>query len=114
MSWIIGFLVRALVIFVCARLLPGVDIKNYGTAILTAILISVINIVTAPIAGILHVMVAIISIGLLNGLLSFLLNVVILRITDWILPGLKIHSWLNTIIFALAISIVNGFVATAF
>ncbi len=63
MNFILELLVNAGVLFLLAYLLPSVTIKNYGTAILVALVIGILN---ATIGWLLRLPLNLITLGLLS------------------------------------------------
>ncbi|MBT29428.1 MAG: hypothetical protein CMO01_07170 [Thalassobius sp.] len=98
---IIKLLLSSVAIFAAAYLLEGVTVKNFGHAILTAILLAIASVTIKPILVFFTLPITIITLGLFY----FVINVIILMIIDAILSGLKIKNFWWAAIFSILISI---------
>jgi putative membrane protein len=94
----------SIAIFLVAKLLPGIYIKNYWTAVLVAIVYSIVNFFL----GWLLVLVSLPLIILTLGLFIFVVNAVLLWITDRVVNDFEIRGFGTTILAALCISVINS------
>ncbi|MEK6480821.1 phage holin family protein [Catalinimonas sp. 4WD22] len=101
---ILKLLVNAVAVFFAAYLLQGVEVKNFWSAILTAILLAIVNAVLRPIMVFLTIPVTILTLGLF----LLVINALLLMLVDAILPGLKIKNFWWALIFGVVLSIING------
>jgi putative membrane protein len=101
MSWItliVRFIVSALVYRFVAYLLPGFSFANFGSAILAAIVVTLIGwAIRAAFGG---------RTGRLShGIIGFIVSVVILYVAQWIVPGMRV-----TVGGAIVASIIIGII----
>lgn len=101
---ILKLLVNAVAVFLAAYLLRGVEIKNFWSAILTAIVLAIVNTVIRPLMIILTIPVTIITFGLF----ILVINALMLMLVDAILPGLKIKNFWWALIFGIVLSVINA------
>ncbi|WPP50253.1 phage holin family protein [Catalinimonas niigatensis] len=101
---ILKLLVNALAVFLAAYLLRGVEIKSFWTAILTAVVLAIVNTIIRPLMVILTIPVTIITFGLF----ILVINALMLMLVDAILPGLKIKNFWWALIFGIVLSITNA------
>lgn len=101
---IIKILVNALAVFLAAYLLRGVEIKNFWSAIVTAILLALVNAVIRPILIFLTIPITILTLGLF----ILVIDALILMLIDALLPGLKIKNFWWAVGFSLLLSIINS------
>ncbi|WKN30465.1 phage holin family protein [Porifericola rhodea] len=97
-------LVNAIAVFLAAYLLQGVQIKNFWSAILTAIVLAIVNAVIKPLMVILTIPVTILTFGLF----ILVINALMLMLVDAILPGLKIKNFWWALIFGVVLSVINA------
>lgn len=97
-------LVNAIAAFLAAYLLQGVQIKNFWSAILTAIVLAIVNAVIKPLMVILTIPVTILTFGLF----ILVINALMLMLVDAILPGLKIKNFWWALIFGVVLSVINA------
>ena len=102
MNFILELLVNAGVLFLLAALLPSVNIKNYGTAIVVALVIGILN---ATIGFLLRLPLNIVTLGLLSFLVRLIVSAVMIKLADKIFSGFEVKGWGAAIILAICIAI---------
>ncbi len=108
MDFIISVLISALAFFVGAQLLSGVTVKNFGYAIIVAIVVAVLNIT-------LGIGLKIVSLGLLSiGIFTLLLDAILILVADWFLDGFKVKNFWWALILAAIVAIIDGVVGSLF
>jgi putative membrane protein len=100
--------VLALTILALARTLPDVRIRSTGTALMVAIVFSVLNFFLAWLVRAVLFVPAILTLGLLFLILPFLVNTVLLWLTDKVMSSFKIESLGSLLLSAGAITAVNA------
>ncbi len=101
----ITWVFNTLALFVASWLLSGVDYGNDWWALLIAGLVfTLINSFVKPILAILSIPFIIITLGLFY----FLINIGMLYLTAWIVPGFSIDSFWWAAGAAIIVSITNG------
>ena len=89
----------SIAVFVVANVLPGIRVKSFSTAILVAVVYSIVNTILAFFAF------PFISITL--GLFLLVINVLVLWITDKLIEDFEIENFATTIVAALLITLCN-------
>lgn len=102
MNFIIELLVNAGVLFLLAALLPSVNIKNYGTAVLVALVIGLLN---ATIGFLLRLPLNIITLGLLSFVVRLIVSAVMIKLADKLFSGFEVKGWGAAFLLALCIAI---------
>ena len=97
------FLVLSVAVFVSAKLLDGVEIQSFATALGVALGISLVNIFIKPILLILSLPVIILSLGLF----IFIINAALIILIDKFVDGLRIRSFSWALIFSVLISVLS-------
>jgi putative membrane protein len=103
MHILINWLVTTAAILISAYFLPGVSVRNLGTALLTALVLGLINAIIRPILLILTFPLTILTLGLF----IFVLNALLVLLTSAIVPGFHVQSFGWALIFSLVFSIVS-------
>jgi putative membrane protein len=98
----------AITIFALARLLPDVRIKNASTALVVAVTFSVLNFFLGWFVRLMLVLPTILTLGLLLLILPFVVNTILLWLTDKLLSSFKIESTGSLLMSAGAITVVNA------
>src|SRR5205823_9205421 len=100
--------VLTVTVLALARFLPGVRLQSVGTAVVVAIVFSVLNFFLAWVIKAVLFVPAILTLGLLFLFLPFIVNTVLLWLTDKLLPAFEITSFGSLVLSAAAITLVNG------
>lgn len=112
MSWIIRFIINAIVLYLIGKYVPGFYHGfGIGTAIIVAIVFGIVNALIGPILRLLTAPLTWIT----HGLFSFVVNYVLFALTVWIAPNFHTveppSKWLTllygTIIMMLVSTIIH-------
>lgn len=101
---IVNLLILSVAVFLVANILPGIRVKNFITAVIVAIVYSVIN----YLIGWLLMLVALPFIVLTFGLFKLVVNAFLLWITDKLIADFEIRGFLTTIVAAALITLVDS------
>lgn len=103
MKLIIRLLLNAIAVFALANILNGVSIDNYTTAIIVAIVLSILNLLVKPILVILTLPITILTLGLF----LFVVNGLIILLADNFIDGFAVSSIWTAILFSILLSILQ-------
>jgi putative membrane protein len=101
---IIGLIVNALSIFIVSYLLSGIYVDSIWTALIVALILSILNVTLKPLLILLTIPITILTFGLF----LIVVNVIILMTVDYLLDGFGIDGFFWAIIFSVLVSIVNS------
>lgn len=104
MRILVKLLVNALIIFALAWVLPGVDVTSYWTAIIVAVILGVLNLFIKPLLIVLTIPVTILTLGLF----LFVINALIILMTDYLVDGFTVNGFWWALLFSILISIMNA------
>lgn len=102
-------LIMTIAISVAAYILPGIVVKSFPYAILTAIIISLFNFWLRPILVALTLPFLIMTIGVFY----VFINAAIIELTAWILPGFDVSGFGYAILFSLIVSFLTWIMEAA-
>jgi putative membrane protein len=108
MYMLLHLAVLAVAILAMSRLLPGVRIKSAGTAIVVAVVFSVLNFFLGWFIRALLFVPALLTLGLLFLFVPFIVNTVLLWLTDKLMASFEIQTLRGLILCAAVITLVNG------
>ena len=97
-------LLLSLAIFLVARLLPGIHLKGFGTAVIVALVYSLIN----YLIGWLLLLLTLPAVIITFGLFKFVINAFLLWITDKLIDDFEIEGFSTTLIAAFLITFVDS------
>jgi len=103
MKLILEILLMGLAMMFGAYIVPGVTVDGYGSAIIAAILIAVVN---ATIGLILRIFTFPLNV-LTLGLISFIITVLMILLVDSWMTGFNTSGFLAAAILAIAVSIIK-------
>src|SRR5579864_8391598 len=100
--------VLAMTILVLSRLLPSVHIKSIGTAVGVAVVFSVLNFLLGWLIRAVLFVPAILTLGLLFLFVPFIVNAVLLWLTDKLMKSFEIDSLGGLLVSAVVLTLVSG------
>ena len=100
MKLIIRVLLSALAVVILAKILPGVGVDSYTTAIIVAVVLSLLNFIVRPILVILTLPVTILTFGLF----LLIINAIIILLADNLIDGFAVDSIWWALLFSLLLS----------
>ena len=104
MNWVVKILVNAISVVLTASLLPGVEVKNFLTAIIIVVVLSLLNLFVKPLLIILTIPITLLTFGL------FLLaiNAIIILLADDLISGFKVDNFWWALLFSIVLSVINS------
>lgn len=108
MMIILHLAVLAAAILLLARFLPGVRIRSAASAVAVAITFSVLNFFLGWLIRAMLFVPAVLTLGVLFLFVPFIVNAILLWITDKLLASFEIESLGALLVAAAFITIVNG------
>jgi putative membrane protein len=90
-----------------ARFLPDVEIKGIGTAILVSVVFSVLNFLLGWLIHVVLYLPALLTLGLLFFFIPFIVNTVMIWLTDKILARFEVKTMRALFISSASITVVN-------
>lgn len=97
-----NWLISALAIFVTALILPGIRV-GVVSALVTAVVLGLLNAFIKPIIVILTLPVNIVTLGLF----TFVINAVIILLAGAIVPGFQVSGFWSALLFSIVLSFVS-------
>jgi len=101
MNLIIKLLLTALAVVVLAKILPGVSVESYGSAIIVAIVIALLRLLVKPILVLLTLPITIVTFGLF----LLIINAIIILMADYFVGGFDVVSIWWALLFSLLLSL---------
>jgi putative membrane protein len=103
MSLLVLWLVRSVAVFITAYLLPGVRLSGFFAALVTALVLGLINTFIKPLLLLLTLPINILTLGLF----TFIINALLIMLTSAIVPGFVVTGFGWALLFSLVLSIIN-------
>jgi len=105
MKSILRLLVTAAIAFMLAQILPGVHVDDYGTALLFAFVLSLLNVFLKPFLIILTLPLTLLTFGLF----LFVINTIIVLLAGEWVKGFDIDSFGWGLLFSLLLTFITSF-----
>ncbi len=100
---ILALILNALALIVTSYIVPGIEVANFTTAILAAVVLGVVNTFIKPILSFITAPLTIVTLGLF----TFVVNAVVLFIVSAVVPGVNVEGWVPAILGAIVLSVVS-------
>ena len=104
MKFIINLILNALAIMLTAYLLPGIEIENFTSALMLAVVLAILNATLKPFLIVLTIPVTIFTLGLF----LIVINALVILAADYFIPGSNIDGFWWAVFFGLIMSILNS------
>lgn len=104
MNLILRILLSAIAVVILAKILPGVGVDSYTTAIIVAIVLSLLNFIVKPILVILTLPVTILTLGLF----LLIVNAIIILLADYFIDGFQVNNIWWALLFSLLLSFLQS------
>ena len=104
MTLVINWVISGLAVVISAYLLPGVKLPGgFKAALLTALVLGLINAIIKPVLSILTLPLTILTLGLS----SLIINALLILLTTKLVPGFQVQGFLWAMAFSIVLTIVN-------
>jgi putative membrane protein len=100
---LLTWFLSALGIFITSRLVPGFEVKEFGSAFFICIVVGLLNMTLKPFLWLLTLPITLLTLGLF----TFVINAIVLKVAARLMKDFTIHGWWPAIIGAFVLSIVN-------
>ncbi len=111
MHFIVNLLISAVVVFIIAYIMPSVTIKNFGTAIIVAILIGLLN---ATVGFLIRLPMNLLTLGLLSFVVRLVVTAIVIKIVDKIVGGFEVKGFMPALVMAIAMALAGTLIDRAF
>ena len=101
MKTFLKILLTALAVVVLANILNGITVTGYATAIIVAVVISLLNMFVRPLLVFFTLPATIVSLGLF----LFVINAVIVLLADKLIDGFAVSDFFTALLFSVLLSI---------
>jgi putative membrane protein len=100
---IVVWLVSALALWLVAQIVAGIEVRDFGSALIATIVIALVNAVFGPVLRFFAWPITILTLGLFR----LVINALLLKLASLFTPGFKIRGFLNAILGALLLTVLE-------
>ncbi len=104
MKLILRILLSALAVVILAKILPGIGVDSYTTAVIVAIVLSLLNFIVKPLLVLLTLPVTILTLGLF----LLIINALIILMADGLIDGFQVQSIWWALLFSLLLTFLQS------
>lgn len=104
MGLLIRWIVSAIAIIITAYLLPGIHISSLGAALITAVVLGIVNAILKPLLVLFTLPLTILTLGLF----TFVINAVLILLVSILVPGFRVDGFWWALLFSIIVSFVNS------
>ncbi|MCU1237817.1 MAG: rane protein of unknown function [Candidatus Solibacter sp.] len=102
--WIVNWLINALALWLVAQIIPGMQIRSYGTALIGTVVIGLVDLTLGPILSFIAFPITFLTLGLFR----LVINAVLLKLASMFTPGFRIEGFLAALLGSLVLAIVTS------
>lgn len=110
MNIILRLLINALAVFILAYVLTGVNVDGYLSAVIVAVVLSILNLFVKPILVIFTLPATILTLGLF----LLVINAVIILLADKLIDGFAVTNFWWALLFSVLLSILQSILYSLF
>lgn len=103
MTIIANWIVNALALYIVSKIVPGIFLSDFVSALVAVVVIGFINAIIKPILLFLTLPITIVTLGLF----TFILNAVLLSFASFLTSGFKVDGFATAFIASILLSIVS-------
>lgn len=91
------------VVMIGAYFMPGIEVQDTLAAIVTAVVITLLNSIVKPILKFLSIPITVLTLGLF----LLVINAGMILLADYLVPGFYVNSFMSALIFGVILSIIT-------
>lgn len=103
MALIIRWFINALSLYIVSRIVTGVQLTDFGSALVAVIIIGLVNTFIKPILVLLTLPVNILTLGLF----TFVINAAMIMLASSLTPGFKVDGFISALLASILLTIVS-------
>lgn len=99
LNWFLG----ALALWLVARIIPGIEVRDFGAALLATIVIAIVNTLIGPILKFFGLPFIILTLGLF----LLVINAILLKLASLVTPGFRVRGFLSAVFGSIVLTILT-------
>jgi putative membrane protein len=100
---VLNWLVSALALWLVARIIPGIEVRNFGSALVATIVIAVVNVTLGPVLKFFGFVFIILTLGLF----LLIINAFLLKVASVFTPGFRVHGFLAAFLGSIVLTVLT-------
>lgn len=103
LTYIVQIIVTSLILLLMAKMVKGVTIDNWGSALFAAVILGLVNAFVKPLMVLLTIPLTIITLGLF----LLVINALVLQLVAALSPGVRISGFGQAVLGSIVLTILN-------
>lgn len=99
LNWFLG----ALALWVVARIIPGIEVRDFASALIATIIIGIVNAVVGPILKFFGFPLILLTLGLF----LLVINAVLLKLASLFTPGFRVRGFVAALLGSVVLTILT-------
>ena len=104
LSLLLYWVLTAAILLLVDAILPGVEIATFGTALIAAIVMGLVNFFIRPLLTLLTLPLNLLTLGLF----SFVVNALLFALVAWLVPGFEVSNFLYALVGSLLLAVMTS------
>ena len=104
LHFIVSWLVSAFALWLVARIIPGIEVRSFNSAVIAAAVIAVVNVVVGPVLRFIAFPLTFLTLGLF----LLVVNAILLKLAAALSPGFRIVGFLPALLGSLVLTILSN------
>jgi len=103
MGLLIRILISAVAVYLAATFIPGITVNGFGTALIVAIVLGLLNAFLKPILVVLTIPITILTLGLFY----IVINVLMVYLAAYLVSGFAVSGFIAALLFSLVVAVIT-------
>ena len=103
MHLLINWLLSALALWLVARIIPGIYVRDYGVALIATVVIAIVNTLVGWPLHLLSLPLTILTLGLF----WLVVNAFLLKLASMLVPGFTVNGFLAAFLGSITLTVLN-------
>ncbi len=103
MGLIVRLLLNGLAVFLAAQLIPGIEVKGFGTDLFAALILGIVNTFIRPVLVFFTLPISLLTLGLF----TLVINALLFWLVGSLVTGFEVHGFLSAFFGAIIVSIIS-------
>ena len=103
MTYIVQIVVTSLILLLMAKMVKGVEIDNWGSALIAAVILGFVNAFVKPVMVFLTIPLTIITLGLF----LLVINALVLQLVAALSPGVRVTGFGQAVLGSIVLTVLN-------
>jgi len=101
--WIVNWLLSALALWLVAQMIPGIQIRSFGTALVATVILGLVDITIGPILRFIAFPITFLTLGLFE----WVLKACLLKLASIFTPGFRVEGFLHALLGSLVLTVLD-------